>query len=68
MKKYFYFSLLIIAIAGSSFVSNGSKPNKESISSSAVVVIKLNAEAAKINPGSAELVEDTRLSSKKGVA
>lgn len=68
MKRYFYFSLLILTMAGSSIANNGPKPNKESVFAPDKVVIKLNAEAAKINSGSAEIVEDTRLSSKKGVA
>ncbi len=70
MKKYYYFSLLILAIVGSSFAGNNNEPksNKESVSSSDVVVIKLNAETAKINSESAEIVDDTRLTSKKGVS
>ena len=72
MKKYFNFLLLILAIVGSSFASNN-KPTskKEPVSRDSineVVVIKLTAETAKINSASAEIVEDIRLPSKKGIA
>ena len=72
MKKYFYFSSLIFAIVGSSFVSSNSVPTSgkgsfSQVSANEAVVIKLGAESAIINSKSAEIVEDARLSSKKGV-
>jgi len=66
--KNLILSLLILAIAG---INSGSASGKGSVSRDSAkeaVVIKLSAESAKINPESAEIVDDKRLTSKKGIA
>jgi heparin/heparan-sulfate lyase len=55
--KYFNFSLFIFAVVISSFANGKDKP----------IVIRLDAEKAMINSGSAGIVEDNRLTNHKGM-
>ncbi len=71
MKKYHYLSLIILAVFVSSFIidKKESIPQKGSDTNylNKPKVIRLDADAAIINSESAEIVNDARLSSKKGI-
>ena len=72
MKKHINFSLIILIIVFSSSVSNKNGSSSKKLSNSQdtfneIVIIKMDAETAKINPRSAEIVEDNRFTNNKGV-
>lgn len=69
MKKYSRFTLIILALVVSSFVcdKNITMHEKEPDKQSKRQVIRLGADLAIINSASAEIVNDPRLSSKKGI-
>lgn len=71
MRKYIYFSLLTLIVLLSSFNSSLNElffENNAGDQLAEPVIIRLNAETAKINHFSSEIVEDSRLKNGKGVS
>ncbi|RIH64478.1 hypothetical protein D1164_14050 [Mariniphaga sediminis] len=73
MKRYFRFSLLILAVVFSSFINKRNAPSLKKENNTQdffnkPVVIRLDAEMAIVNAKSAEIVEDKRLSNNRGIA